>query len=316
MYSKDLRVAGTRAYMRTRSFRKVADLLGVSKSTLHRWVTCSPAAKRISTARKATVEAVDAILDVLAGSCFKTVKQVAAEVNIRLGVSLSGSCVRFWMKRCGITRKKPSFVVTRPGLDADRAAFAAKHFRNIDPERVVSVDETSFYFDMKPGYGYCHRSHRLACKVSPGGRTRWTLIMAVSNERMVGWKLIRGSANGAVYADFIRNLNTDERDVILMDNASIHKTAAVMDVFEDRDLTPCFLPPYTPSFQPVEHCFFVIKNAYRRTDVVDPPCSDEAMAIRVKETMQHLAPESLDNTFTACWLRAAQLAETMQVESV
>jgi transposase len=87
--------------------------------------------------------------------------------------------------------------------------------------------------------------------------------MAVSNERVVGWRLEKGSINSVIFADFLSTLNTDSRDVMLMDNASIHKTTLVMDTIIGRGLTPCFLPPYTPDFQPIEHCFSVIKNAFR-----------------------------------------------------
>jgi hypothetical protein len=141
-----------------------------------------------------------------------------------------------------------------------RLAFAVDYSAVYDPARVVSIDESSFYFDMKPAHGYCHRSRRLRVPSRPGGRTRWSLLMAVSNERVVGWRLEKGSINGAIFADFMSTLDTDDRDVVLMDNASIHKTSLVMDTIIGRGLTPCFLPPYTPDFQPIEHCFSVLKN--------------------------------------------------------
>ena len=106
----------------------------------------------------------------------------------------------------------------------------------------------------------------------------------------------------------ISNLDTDKRDVLLLDNASIHKTGPVMDAIVFRGLTPCFLPPYTPEFQPIEHCFSVLKARYRMLPpAADLPCGND-VAVRVRHSMLHLRPESLTNMFRACWERAGAFA--------
>ena len=143
-------------------------MLGLAKSTIHRWVVQLPAIRRPVTCRKACPAAVQTILDIVCESAFSTVKSITHQVADRVGKVLSSSCVRFWMKRHGLSRKKPTHVVIRPGLEQERAAFGRDNFQYIDPERVVSVDESSFYFDMKPGYGYCQRSHRLRNIMCPG----------------------------------------------------------------------------------------------------------------------------------------------------
>ena len=97
--------------------------------------------------------------------------------------------------------------------------------------------------------------------------------MAVTTESVVGWKLTRGAFSSVAFSKFLRSLDTDGRDVILMDNASIHKAAPVWHVLEDRQFTPCFLPPYTPVFQPIEHRFSVMKTAYRQVPVAGSPCA-------------------------------------------
>jgi hypothetical protein len=209
------------------------------------------------------------IVDVLSSNPFDTPARIAKRIREELGISLSTSGVRFWIRRSGITRKKASRPVCTADVHDKRITFAIDYSAVYDPARVVSIDESSFYFDMKPAHGYCHRSRRLRVPSRPGGRTRWSLLMAVSNERVVGWRLEKGSINGAIFADFMSTLDTDDRDVVLMDNASIHKTSLVMDTIIGRGLTPCFLPPYTPDFQPIEHCFSVLKNRRLPATVAD-----------------------------------------------
>ena len=105
-------------------------------------------------------------------------------------------------------------------------------------------------------------------------------------------------------------LNTDARDVVLMDNASIHKTTLVMDTIIGRGMTPCFLPPYTPDFQPIEHCFSVLKNTFRRLPSAAPdvvPSSTDDVVRRLEESLPALTTSSLAAVFDVCWRRAADL---------
>jgi transposase len=137
--------------------------------------------------------------------------------------------------------------------------------------------------------------------------------MAVSNERVVKWSLTKGSVNSALFLEFVETLVTDQRDVLLMDNASIHKTAAVIDAIVERGLTPCFLPPYTPEFQPIEHCFFLLKNVYRRLQSVSSeadPETDETVRNRLERSMHALTPQNLAAAFGACWRRAGAVLKS------
>ena len=169
----------------------------------------------------------------------------------------------------------------------------------------MSIDESSFYFDMKPSMGYCHSTQRLVVPARPGGRTRWSLLMAVTNERVVGWKLFKGSIDSNKFTKFVYALDTDGRDILLMDNASIHKTHQVQDTIITRGMTPCFLPPYTPDFQPIEHCFFIVKNAFRKLkEIGESVPNDDIMGGRLTKSLVGLTPPTLSHQFSKCWARA------------
>jgi transposase len=129
--------------------------------------------------------------------------------------------------------------------------------------------------------------------------------MAVTTDRVVGWRLVKGSVTSATFADFVQALDTDGRDTLLLDNASIHKTASVRTAVSDRALVPLFLPPYTPEFQPIEHCFNVLKTAYRQTRPRCAKASEADVQERVNWSMASLTGSALRGMFGACWRRAA-----------
>jgi transposase len=312
MYSPDARMMGVRAYLRLKSLRKTASILGVSKSTVHRWVGGNPLSRRARDARKATQAAVRRILDVLEANPFETPRTISETIRTELGVSLGTSTVRFWMKRNGLSRKKACRLVSNDRILELRKEYSTNMAYLYDPDRVVSIDESSFYFDMKPARGYCNKSRRLVVPARPGGRTRWSLLMAVSNNSVVGWKLVKGSINAELFASFVETLDTDQRDIRLMDNASIHKTRHVQDTIVSRGMTPCYLPPYTPDFQPIEHCFSVLKNRFRMA----PSCeaslqdsNDANMQERISLAVKAITSSILSHQFEACWKRTELFRE-------
>ena len=224
MYSADARTMAVALYRRLKSLRRAASLVQVSKSSVQRWVSCNPAICRQRLARKAPEAAINKIMASLQENPFMTPAGLAATIRNELRVQLSTSAVRFWMKRRGLSRKKAQRGIVTPNLHERRLAFATGDGSLYSPERVVSIDESAIYFDMKPSYGYCHRSKRLFVPARPGGRTRWSLLMAVSQEAVVGWSLIKGSVKSDDFVRFVQTLETQGRDVVLMDNCAIHKT--------------------------------------------------------------------------------------------
>lgn len=314
MYSRDARTMAINAYRRTQSLRRVANLLGVSKSSIHRWVSSNPAIKRQHDARKATEQAIRMIRSLLDRNPFSTPATISANIRKELGLQLSDSAVRFWMKRGGFSRKKAQRGIVTDELPERRVAFVRDHGSLYDPERVVSIDESAIYFDMKPSRGYCHRSKRLFVPARPGGRMRWSLLMAVTNATVVGWSLIKGSVRSDDFARFVQDLDTAGRDVLLLDNCSIHKTRKAMEVIDDRGLTPCFLPPYTPEFQPIEHSFSVVKGVYKalssdpeRPALMTPP-NEQSVRDRLKLAIGALTPSTLSAQFGACWERMERVS--------
>jgi transposase len=294
------------AYRKLKSLRKTSALVGISKSTISRWTNSSPSIQNAREARKVTAQCLDAIKTIIQENPFTSPDLISKQIKQSIGVSLSPSCVRFWMKRVGFSRKKAHRYVHKDGNSDIKVSFAKSFSSQVDPSRVVSIDESSFYFDMKPSFGYSYKSTRLRVKASTGGRTRYSLLMAVTNNRIVGWHLQKGSINSVNFQAFVATLDVDGRDFLLMDNASIHKTENVINTLNSRGLTPCFLPPYTPEFQPIEHCFSVIKSNYRYQNSENATAVPDLTNVtsRVRMASFDVSAESLSNMFSACWKRS------------
>lgn len=58
--------------------------------------------------------------------------------------------------------------------------------------------------------------------------------------------------------------NLKKGDVVIMDNAAIHKVAGVRELIEDCGARLLYLPPYSPDFSPIENAWSKLKTILRR----------------------------------------------------
>lgn len=54
--------------------------------------------------------------------------------------------------------------------------------------------------------------------------------------------------------------------VVIMDNVSFHKSKEVIKLFEQHNVIPLFIPPYSPCCNPIEEVFSVMKRYYRNLE--------------------------------------------------
>src|SRR3989338_2078001 len=67
------------------------------------------------------------------------------------------------------------------------------------------------------------------------------------------------------FLDILKS-NLNEGDVVIMDNCSIHKTAAVKDKLESFGISLLFLPPYSPELNPIEETWSLAKGIFKSSE--------------------------------------------------
>jgi hypothetical protein len=73
-------------------------------------------------------------------------------------------------------------------------------------DNIVSIDETFFYYDT-PRYGYSPKGKRLTKILGKNPKQKKiTLYMAISKERIVGYKISLSNGNSKDFIDFLKSL--------------------------------------------------------------------------------------------------------------
>lgn len=58
----------------------------------------------------------------------------------------------------------------------------------------------------------------------------------------------------------------NENDILIMDNASWHKTKKVLNFLEENGIKYIFQPPYSPDLNPIEHFWANMKRGIRNLE--------------------------------------------------
>ena len=269
MYSLDLRTCACRIYSILQSLRHTALFLGVSHTSVLRWLK-NPQVK--SRANKPSLKA-EAISNIVKASIklnpFVSTRQLQTKISDVLCISVSLELVRTVVQRLGLTRKKAKFFSCPKHLPTKTTHFLEQRDAFIKQGRkIFSIDETSFGRHGLVTTGYAIKGQRLYVeKKSPTLVSKSCLACATSTG-WVKYQTCKGSVNTETFLDFLKSLNMPKNCVILLDNVSFHHSRLVKEFCESRNIELLFTPPYSPWFNPIELCFSVVKRQFSMSQVI------------------------------------------------
>jgi transposase len=156
---------------------------------------------------------------------------------------------------------------------------------DLDPDRVVFLDETWAKTNMTRTHGRSDKGARLVEKTPYGKWKTTTFLGAIRSTGFVAPLCVEGAINGRVFQAWVQQhlaRNLREGDVVVMDNLSSHKVAGVAEAIEAAGAEVRYLPPYSPDLNPIELAFSKFKRLLR----------DGAQ--RTAEGLVHLCGKALD----------------------
>ncbi len=137
----------------------------------------------------------------------------------------------------------------------------------LDPERVVFIDETWAKTNMTRTHGYAPKGERLIDAAPHGHWHTTTFVGALRADGMVAPLVVDGAINGELFRAYVEQVLVPELrpgDVVVLDNLGSHKVAGVRRAIERAGCQLLFLPPYSPDLNPIENAFSKLKRLLRR----------------------------------------------------
>ena len=137
---------------------------------------------------------------------------------------------------------------------------------DLDPDRLVFLDETATTTKMARRYGRAPRGER--CRVAaPFGH--WKTITVTAGLRASGLTataLFDGPMTGARFRAYVEQTLVPvlkRGDTVELDNLPAHKVSGIRERIEGAGARLLYLPAYSPDFNPIELAFAKLKAILR-----------------------------------------------------
>lgn len=156
----------------------------------------------------------------------------------------------------------------------------------LDPLRLVFVDESGFNLAMTPQYAYAPKGERAYGSVPKNRGDNTSLVAAVSlDEGVTAAMTVEGAIDGLAFGAYIHEVLCPylrPGQVVILDRLSVHKRKEVRDAIEAKGCKLLFLPGYSPDLNPIELAFSKLKQWVRQAEARTREALDDAIAAALK----------------------------------
>ena len=161
-----------------------------------------------------------------------------------------------------------------------RAVWRVTVASQIDPERLVFVDEMGANTSLSPLYAYSPVGQRARCSVPRNRGKNTTLLSSMSVGGMGPSLAVDGPTDREVFEAYLEKVllpTLGAGQVVAMDNLSAHKGGRVRELVEAVGCELLYLPAYSPDLNPIEEAFSKIKGLLRKAKARTRDALVEAM---------------------------------------
>lgn len=161
-------------------------------------------------------------------------------------------------------------------LRAEYQKELEKIIQEVGIENVVYLDESGF--DARDNYrnmAWGAKGVKIIGEKQGKRVKRTSLLMAKRGKEWLSPMVFKGTCNTGFFIEWLEKMllpelkEKERKQVIIMDNASIHRNKKVREIIESNGYILHYLSPYSPDYNPIENVFGTIKKIlrYANTDL-------------------------------------------------
>jgi transposase len=188
------------------------------------------------------------------------------------------------LSQVGLDPKKRSLGAAERNEEQRRDWW--KVIRHLDPDRLVFIDESGANITLVPRYGRAPKGARCPGSQPRGHYRHLTLFASLSLTGMEAPMIMEGAADRLSFQAYIEQVlipTLRPGQVVILDNLSVHKQAALTHAIEAVGCEVLFLPTYSPDFNPIEQAFAKIKQLLRQAQAKTTETLMDAIAAAIRQ---------------------------------
>jgi len=170
---------------------------------------------------------------------------------------------------------------------------------DLDPQRLVFIDETGATTKMARLHGRAKRGQRCRAPVPHGHWKTTTFTGALRLEGMTAPMVLDGPMNADAFRAYVRHMlapTLRPGDIVVMDNLPAHKRPIVRSIIEEAGCELWLLPPYSPDLNPIEMMWSKVKQLIRGCE----PRTFETLTQAVFDAMDAVTSQDANGFFAHC----------------
>ena len=135
-------------------------------------------------------------------------------------------------------------------------------------EERVYIDESGIDNREDYGYGWNEKGQRFFDLKSGKRSIRVSIISGLCQGKLIAPFTFEGACNRLVFEQWLSEKllpHLQPGQIVILDNATFHKSEKIREVIESAECQLQYLPPYSPDLNEIEHYWFPIKNRVRKS---------------------------------------------------
>ena len=149
-------------------------------------------------------------------------------------------------------------------------------------------------------YGRSYGKNRVYDCVKDKPELKMTLISALSINGLVAPFEFEGYLNTHTFYYYLKDIFIPcfkPGQVLVMDNLSSHKSEIIQELLQENNIKVIYLPSYSPTLNPIEMCWSVIKSYLRKF----MPRTKVNLQLSLSKAVSILENLNLSLFFRHCW---------------
>jgi transposase len=156
--------------------------------------------------------------------------------------------------------------------------------KNLDPRRLVFVDESGATITLARRYGRAPQGERAHGRAPRNHGQNLTLVAGLSLSGLQAPMLLDGAMNSQAFALYVEHFlvpSLRPGQLVILDNLAVHKQQPIHRAITTAGCRVLFLPSYSPDLNPIEQAFSKIKAYIRRVGARTREALEAAIATAI-----------------------------------
>lgn len=191
-----------------------------------------------------------------------------------------------------------------PAVQAERDAWQ-KRTADLDPSRLVFVDQSNARTDLTRMYGRAPRGERVVGYVPHRHWQATTMLGVLRHDGTRACATYEGGTDLAVMQTYIEcqlRLLIHPGDIVVLDRLAAHKSPKVVAAIEALGAEVWLLPPYSPDLNPIEKLWSKVKAFLRKM----LRQTEATLGDLITKAFETITPSDAENWFAHCGYRNTQ----------